>query len=440
MKQLLKAVCFSAITLLVCSAYSTAFGETFTIAAIPDPQNYVSSSYPQPASTDIYKTEAQFIVDNINEMNIVFVSHLGDAWNNSSSSAEMPRSQSAVDILKAAGIPMGMVAGNHDYDQGTGNGYTYISGSTLWNTYFGPAYFSGPGWYGGAYINATDTNGMTSWQTFHAGFWDFLHISLEIEASDDVLAWVQSVIDAHPGWPTIVSIHEFINPLGQYMGVAGTYTSVLRVGHPYNSDQQIWDKFIKVNPQIFMVLCGHAFYEDILASYRRTDLNNNGVGVYQILSDYQGARSSDPASLGLGGGWIRLMEFDTVQKTIRVRTYSVILNKYSNDPSLTDGSTYARTWARFNYQAPAPFGDGTSLYLTTAPQSSDFTLPMPLDTTPADCNEAISRGYSLYYDFNSDCWVNFRDFAMIGIEEIASFAEAWLDCFDPAYASCTPQW
>jgi hypothetical protein len=440
MKQFIKAFSFCAVIVVICSSYPAVFGETFTIAALPDPQNYVSSSYPQPASTNIYKAEAQFIVDNINEMNIVFVSHLGDAWNNSSYTAEMPRSQSAVDILKAADIPMGMVAGNHDYDQGTGNGFTYISGSTLWNTYFGPTYFGGKSWYGGAYVNSTDTNGMTSWQTFHAGSWDFLHISLEIEASDDVLAWVQNVINAHPGWPTIVTIHELINPLGQYMGVAGTYTSVLRVGHPYNSDQQLWDKFIKVNPQIFMVLCGHAFYEDIYAACRRTDLNNNGFSVYQILSDYQGARSSDPAGLGTGGGWIRLMEFDTVQKTIRVRTYSVILGKYSNDPSLTDGSTYARTWARFNYQAPAPFGDGTSLYLTTAPQSSDFILPLTLGTIPVDCSDAISKGYSLDYDFNSDCWVNFKDFAMIEIEELASFADAWLSCFDPANAACTKQW
>jgi hypothetical protein len=438
LKKFLKALCFCAITLLICSAYSAASGETFTIAAIPDPQCYVSNGCVQPASTDIYKSEAQFIVNNRAAMNIVFVSHLGDAWNNSSSSAEMPRSQSAMDILKDANIPMGMVAGNHDYDQGTGNGYTYISGSTLWNTYFGPAYFSGKSWYGGAYVNSTDTNGMTSWQTFHAGSWDFLHIALEIEPSDDVLAWVQNVIDAHPGWPTIVTIHEYINPLGQYMGVAGDYTSVLRLGHPYNSDQQIWDKFIKVNPQIFMVLCGHAFLGDAYCAYKLITQNNRGYNVYQILSDYQGTKSSDPDTLGYGGGWLRLMEFDTTLKTIHVRTYSVVLGKYTNDPSLTDYSTYAEYWTRFNYAA-YPFGSGT-LYLPTDLPSSDFTLPLTLGTTPVDCSDAISKGYSLYYDSNGDCRVNFMDFVTINFDELASFAEAWLDCFDPADASCTKQW
>jgi len=446
MKKFLKTSCFCAIALLICSAYSTAFGETFTIAVLPDTQKYVSNYCVQPASTDIFQNEAQFIINNRAAMNIVFVSHLGDIWNNSATSEynERPRSVSAMDILKAADIPVGIVAGNHDYDQGTGNGYTYLSGSTLWTSYYGAStsYFSGKSWYGGAYINSSDTNGMTSWQTFHAGSWDFLHISLEIEPSDDVLAWVQDVIDAHPGWPTIVSIHEYINPLGQYMGVAGDYTSVLRVGHPYNSDQQVWDEFIKVNPQIFMVLCGHAFYYDMYAACRRTDLNNSGYNVYQILSDYQGTKSNDPPTLGLGGGWLRLMEFDTTQKTIHVRTYSVILGKYSNDPSLTNGSTYAKTWARFNYTLPPPY-DNESLYLTTDPHSSDFTLPLTLGTTPVDCSDAISKGYSLDYDLNNDCRVNFKDFAMIDfedLEDLALFAAAWLDCFDPADPACTKQW
>jgi len=439
-KKSSKAFCCFAIAVLVCS---TAFGEIFTIAVLPDTQNYVSDIYIQPASTDIFNNEAQFIVNNITTMNIVFVSHLGDVWNDSSASNEMPRSLTAMDILKTAGIPMGIVAGNHNYDQGTGNGYTYISGSTLWNTYFGPttSYFSGKSWYGGAYINSTDTNGMTSWQTFHAGSWDFLHIALEIEPSDDVLGWVQNIINTHPGWPTIITIHEYINPLGEYMGVVGPYSSVLRVGHPYNSDQQVWDKFIKVNPQIFMVLCGHAFYQGSYCAYRRINQNNMGYNVYQILSDYQGTISSNPSNLGLGGGWLRLMEFDTSLKTIHVRTYSVILNKYSDDPSLTDGSSYARLWAPFNYASP-PFGNG-NLYLPTDSPSSDFTLPLILGTTPVDCNDAINKGYDLSYDLNDDCRVNFRDFAMIDFEdfeELAQFVAVWLDCIDPADTTCAKPW
>lgn len=452
MKMFLKTFCFYAVVLLICSVYSVSFGETFTIAVIPDTQCYVSNYCTQEASADIFRNEAQFIVNNRAAMNIVFVSHLGDIWNNSATPSEdneRTRSVIAMNILKDANIPMAIVPGNHDYDQGTGNGYTYISGSTLWTSYYGAStsYFSGKSWYGGSYINGTDASGMTSWQTFHAGSWDFLHIALEIEPSDDVLAWVQDVINEHPGWPTIVTIHEYINPIGQYMGVPQTpeiYSSKLRqAAHPlYNSDEQIWNEFIKVNPQIFMVLCGHAFLGEELCAYRRTDLNNSGYGVYQILSDYQGVKSNNPVTLGRGGGWIRLMEFDTTLKTIRVRTYSVLLGKYSDDPSLTDGSTYARTWARFNYAYYYLYGN-ENLYLSTDPHSSHFTLPLTLGTTPVDCDDAISKGYSLDYDLNDDCRVNFKDFAMAGFidfENLAPFIEAWLDCFDPVDTACTKQW
>ena len=443
MKKFLEAFCCFAIVVLACSA---TYGETFTIAVLPDSQCYVSNSCAQPASTEILEDEVQFIVNNKDAMNIVFVSHLGDIWNNSNTPAEdneRTRSVTAMNILRDSNIPWAIVPGNHDYDQGTGNGYTYISGSTLWTSYYGAStsYFSGKSWYGGSYINSTDTNGMTSWQTFHAGSWDFLHIALEIEPSDDVLVWVQDVIDAHPGWPTIVTIHEYINPIGQYMGVPGSYTSKLRAAaHPlYNSDQQVWDEFIKVNPQIFMVLCGHAFYEDILPTYYRIDENNSGYDVYQILSDYQGTKSNDPPTLGRGGGWVRLIEFDTTLKTMHVRTYSVILSKYSNDPSLTDGSPYARTWARFNY-AFAPLYGNENLYSPTDPHWSDFNLPMTLGTVPIDCNDAIGKGYSLDYDLNGDCRVNFKDFAMIDFGDLAEFVEEWLDCFDPADAICDKPW
>jgi hypothetical protein len=105
---------------------------------------------------------------------------------------------------------------------------------------------------------------------------------------------------------------------------------------------------------------------------------------------------------------------------------------------LTDGSTYAKYWTAFNYASP-PFGNG-NLYLPTDLPSSDFTLPLTLGTTPVDCSDAISKGYSLDYDLNGDCRVNFKDFAMIDFEDLTLFAEAWLDCFDPADAGCAKQW
>jgi hypothetical protein len=157
----------------------------------------------------------------------------------------------------------------------------------------------------------------------------------------------------------IVTTHEYLNSNGTYCG--GTY----RKPYTYNKVQQVWDKFIKVHPQIFLVLCGHTG-----VASRRVNTNNAGKEVYQIMSDYQGMPSYSDSSHGTGGGWFRLMEFNTETGMIHVRTYSSLFDKYSTAPSLTDGSEYARFWAPFNYA-----DDGTGDLIDTDDyRSSDFSF------------------------------------------------------------------
>ncbi|MCY2926191.1 MAG: PEP-CTERM sorting domain-containing protein, partial [Planctomycetota bacterium] len=141
-------------------------------------------------------------------------------------------------------------------------------------------------------------------------------------------------------------------------------------GAPHNNAQQVWDKFLSKDSQIFMVLCGHNFNGAGYPANRRTDADVAGQSVYQLLSDYQATPSSVTAGVGTGGGWVRLMEFNPDLNQVHVRTYSSELQKYSDDLSLTDGSTYARTWAPFNYA-----GGGTgALLASTDAASSDFTI------------------------------------------------------------------
>jgi hypothetical protein len=172
------------------------------------------------------------------------------------------------------------------------------------------------------------------------------------------------VIAAHPGYRVIVTMHA-------YMSSNGTRytTSKYRMSYPHNTVQEVWDEFIKTHSQIFMVLCGHSS-----GAYHCVDMNNSGSKVHQIVSDYQSIPSDGSGSLGYGGGWFRLMEFDTDTGAIHVRTYSSLHNKYSNDPLFTDGSEYARYYAPFNYDS-----DGTGPLLESSnPKSSDFYIYMDL--------------------------------------------------------------
>jgi len=51
---------------------------------------------------------------------------------------------------------------------------------------------------------------------------------------------------------------------------------------------------------------------------------------------------------------------------------------------------------------------------------------------PADCAAAIADGYGLTYDLNSDCKVDFADFA--------TFAQDWARCVDPVVPGCETPW
>ena len=203
----------------------------------------------------------------------------------------------ALDILDAAGIPFGLTIGNHDYDNmfysAPGVYPPLVSTASWWKNYFGSGskYFLGKPWYGGAsdkvgYISTgggangtgeyppagTPCNyGLSSYQIFAGGGKLFLHISLELEPSDQAIAWAQSVINSFPNYATIVTTHSYMSPpawgdnnLPQpaFLGDPATYNAAQwMIGSPngYNAAQNIWNKLIAPNKQIFMVLCGHSW-------------------------------------------------------------------------------------------------------------------------------------------------------------------------------------
>ena len=211
----------------------------------------------------------------------------------SGTSAEWITAREAMDILDAAGAPFGMSIGNHDYDNmfhlAPGNYPPLVSTAPWWKTYFGSGskYFRHKPWYGGAsdnvgYISTgaggsvagmwapagTPCNyGLSSYQFFSAGGKRFLHISLEMEAGDNAIAWAQRVIDSHRGHATILTTHSYESPppwgddnLPLVEPAARNAASFL-VNSPggWNDATAVWNKLIAPNDQIFMVLCGHSW-------------------------------------------------------------------------------------------------------------------------------------------------------------------------------------
>ena len=273
--------------------------EPFSIVILPDTQHYSDSA----SRIQHFHNQTQWIVDNRAAENIVFVSHLGDIVENGGSTTEWGRADAAMDRLDAGApdLPYGMVLGNHDTNP-TSN--PNASADLYVNT-FGPSRYAGRSWYGGS-----GPDQRNHWQTFSAGERDFLHFSLEYQAASptnadnaDVVSWAQNVIDAHPGWPTIVSTH-------QYLLSEGTRSS---------HGTRIFNALVNQNPQVFLVVNGHT-----LGEAHRTVQNAAGHDVIEMLADYQGYPNG-------GDGWLRMLTFDVGAGEILASTYSPSLDQYETD-------------------------------------------------------------------------------------------------------------
>ncbi len=356
----------------------------FSIAVIPDTQNYVDYRHQQDQGfaldgQDLFIAQMRDIAARDE---VVFVAAVGDVWQHSSKvvdpdhaargrgaidnpwlpglapsplthSVEIPGAIAGYRILAASGKPFGVAPGNHDYDafwsmegfpprtdlpredlepsQGD-LGLIHVGGLDNFRSVFGSdsEFFADKAWYVGSF-----RGGANAAQVFAAGGYRFLHITLEMSPGDPVLRWASSVITAHPGYPTIITTHDYLNARGERRAHPLIDLAVGDPGHN-NSADTLWRELISAHDQVFMVLCGHHHGQSL-----RVENNRFGNPVYQVLADFQGrgqagidAGAPDNGKVvGLGDGWYRLMHFDLGAQTptVTVETWSSHYRALSGD-------------------------------------------------------------------------------------------------------------
>ena len=330
--------------------------QEFTIAVIPDTQCYTDYKaqsillYPL-NQIDFFYKQVNFIKEKsiVNGGPIVFAIHLGDfVERRSSTIIEWEMADRAISILDNV-IPIGVVPGNHDYDRSftVDNKKTYqIDGNKYFSKYFGPnsKHFKDKEWYGGSYHD-----GMDSWEIISVADKQFLFLGLEVEPSDEVLEWAQSIINAHANLPVILVTHEYISFYQDKINKKNNafIDNKCRLYMDRNTPEELWNKFVKKNSQIVLILCGHCFFED-RGEGLRIDVNDDGYEVPAILSNYQGRKEIinkidyKYKKYPSGDGWLRLLEFNLSENLINIKTYSPVLDKYEID----DDSCYE---IKFNY-------------------------------------------------------------------------------------------
>ena len=278
---------------------------TYTIAFIPDPQES-TRNFPE-------KLEPlfDFLEENAESKNIKYVVGLGDMTDkNVESEWEFFKGQ--VEKLNDK-VPYALVRGNHDVL------YHPDKITTLHDNYFSQTtdyYYNHVKENGGFHYDDTTIN---TYLLFEVGKVKYLLLNLDFGASDDVLAWADTVLSEHKDRRAIIATHAYLN--GDGTPLVGEDVIAPSLYSPYwNDGDDIWEKLVRKHENIDMVVSGHVGVDSILCS---TATGDNGNTVYQLLMNTQGT------DLTLGGlGMVGLMHFTEDGRFARVEYYSTVLDRY----------------------------------------------------------------------------------------------------------------
>ena len=256
----------SAFLLAVSAALAVETAERFKIVLLPDTQKYTEMA---PGADNPYFVQTQWIENNAESANIQFVTHLGDIVNDRNV-LEPVGSRHLGDVDprdRRAVVPYSVAPGNHDVE-GSGSPF-YWRDTSNYNAYFGVDRFEDQPWYGGHYGSNNDNNVSL----FSVGSLDFMVVSLEVLPRDGALDWADKIIKRNPNRRVIVETHKYLKPDGT------RYTDSVYSGLSGNSGEQIFDKLIKTNPNVFMVVCGHVTEEGFHIA-----TNDAGGQVFELLT------------------------------------------------------------------------------------------------------------------------------------------------------------
>ena len=277
----------------------------YSFAVVGDTQ-FLCQKYPD-------KMEALYdwILANKDSKKIAHVLGLGDitegVWEVSNSDVEWTTAVNAISKLDGV-IPYSLVRGNHDqisyFDR-------YFANSTYMSQFDG-------------FMNGNDI--ANSYKLFTVGSTDYMLVTLDYGASDDVLAWANDLIASHPDRKVIITTHAYMFNDGTTLSMGDTAlpsdhsdadSSPMKI---YNDGHQIWEKLVSRHPNITLVLSGHDPCDDVVTLQ---SVGVHGNVVTQMLIDPQTMDNE------LGGvGMICMLYFSEDGSTIEVEWYSTDKEQY----------------------------------------------------------------------------------------------------------------
>ena len=271
----------------------------YTIVAVGDTQNVT-------CHRDEYtKTIYDYLIDNIETMNIRHIAGMGDITNNSN---EYEYLAAAEQFKRLDGVvPYSLVRGNHDstvsYEKYLGVDAQYCGYSSQYKEYY--------------------KNSTNSVHEFSAGNLDYLLITLDFGPTDDVLEWANGVVEAHPYHNVIITTHGYMDTNGLLLRKSNTGSITQHGGD--NEGVDIWEKLVSKHSNIVMVLCGHINAEEVKVTRM---IGDHGNVVTQLLINTQNQDRYDIEAGGNGYGIVSLLHFSNGGRTVEFRNYATIKEFY----------------------------------------------------------------------------------------------------------------
>ncbi|WP_170285001.1 LamG-like jellyroll fold domain-containing protein [Bifidobacterium avesanii] len=308
---------------------------------------------------DAYLDVTKWIVNNAKQRKIAFTTHTGDIiedfenpgyyeqnctqwdgpqWKEGDTCQHLEDEEqvasNAQKVLDDAGMPNGVLAGNHDSEQGKDY-------DKYFNKYFGPSRYEAVNqnwqkhkadyvttdWSYHPYVRPDGTvSNENHYDLFTVAGLDFIDVQFGYDVTPDDVAWANKVLHQYADRNAIIATHALLAPSTQADGRNGTDSH----------DGAAMQSIIKANPNVFLAMGGH---EHGVAVNVDKNVGQAGNDVIEYLADYQfyevdqqtlGLNKVDStAPLQFGSSFLRLLQFNTKNSTMSVDAYSPLLNSFN---------------------------------------------------------------------------------------------------------------
>jgi predicted phosphodiesterase len=282
----------------------------FSIVIIPDTQ-ILSMNHPA-----IFKQMTQWIVDHARSINLKMVLHLGDVVNNGAASEiQFHNAKAALDLIDNANIPLLIAPGNHDYD----NMLAADRSLDMFNHYFGMNRVWNKSWFGGVFEEDKIENGYAKLDIDGR---KFIFLALEFGPRDEVLAWVDDILQKHDDHDAIIITHSYMHMYGErtksgdcfnpkkYPGAAGA-----------NDGEDMWMKSFVKHKNIASIYSGHQIPDNV--SYR-VDRGLHGNPVFQSFQNWQCTENG-------GEGRIRILNYNLNENKVNLQVFNPLSGLYETN-------------------------------------------------------------------------------------------------------------